>query len=282
MKPEFEVIPDKYQKSFTTRIISRDKRPLLSQAWHYHPEIEICYTLESSGKRFIGNNISNYEDEDLVLIGSNLPHGFTTEVKTVQYVIQLNENFLGKEFLEKPELHGVKALFTQAKRGLEFKSSNKEQAKVLIEKIVRGSNGLTQMIHLLELLNLLSNTKKLHPICSKEYSLELDISKLERIRVVYEYVINHYTKDIRVKDLADKINLTEAGFYKFIKKHTQKTLTQIINEFRINHATKLLMNSDKTIAAICFECGFNNLSFFNRKFKEIMGTSPGKFRMKYQ
>lgn len=280
MKPEYEKIQEKPGHSFTARIVERSNRPLLRQAWHYHPEIEICLTRKSNGRRFVGNQISDYQESDLVMFGSNLPHGYTTDVFSSQVVIQMNKDFLGKEFINSPELHAINVLFSKASHGLEFKGSTKKKAIKIIEKLLK-SEGMHQLIYLLELLQVLAVGKQVMMICSEEYAVGFDVTQLGRIKIVYDHIMDNFKKEIRIKEIADKLNLSEAGFYKFIKKHTKKTYTQIINEFRINYATKLLMNSDKTIAQICFESGYNNLSYFNRKFKEIMQETPHGFRGHY-
>ena len=280
MKPEYEIIGDKPERSFTAKIVSRESRPLLSQAWHYHPEVEICFTKESFGKRFVGNQISHYRKGDLVMFGSNLLHGFTTDIKSTQVVIQMNEDFLGTSFLEKPELRKVKGLFHQAKRGLDFGDKTKQKSRKIINKIM-STQGLTQMIHLLELLNTLAVAKDVKPICSEEYAIDLDTTHLNRLRRVYDYIMQHYMEDLNIQTVAGLINLTEAAFYKFIKKQTKKTFTEIVNEFRINLATKYLMTSDMSISEVCFACGYNNISYFNRKFKDIIGKTPRHFKQEY-
>jgi len=280
MKPEYEIIAEPPERSFTAKIVARKSRPLLSQAWHYHPEIEICFTKESSGKRFVGNQISDYQIGDLVMFGSNLPHGFTTDMRCAQVVIQMTEDFLGTDFIQKPELRQVQSLFERAKQGLEFGIEVKKKAKKAIKKMM-NEQGFAQMIHLFDLLNLLANTKDVHPICSEEYSLDLNATSLSRLKIVYDYIVVNYQKEVRIKEVAALINLTEAAFFKFIKKHTKKTYTQIINEFRINHASKPLMTTDLSIAEICFECGYNNVSYFNRKFKAVIGKTPSDFRVVY-
>lgn len=280
MKPEYEIIAEPPERSFTAKVVARKSRPLLSQAWHYHPEIEICFTRESSGKRFVGNQISDYQIGDLVMFGSNLPHGFTTDMRCAQVVIQMTEDFLGTDFIQKPELRQVQSLFERAKQGLEFGVEVKKKAKKAIKKMM-NEQGFAQMIHLFDLLNLLANTKDVNPICSEEYSLDLNATSLSRLKIVYDYIVVNYQKEVRIKEVAKLINLTEAAFFKFIKKHTKKTYTQIINEFRISHASKLLMNTDLSIAEICFECGYNNISYFNRKFKSVMGKTPSDFRIVY-
>lgn len=281
MKPGYEIILEKPERSFLAKLIKRKNRPLLSQAWHFHPEVEICFTKKSSGKRFVGNDISNYEDNDLVLLGSNLPHGFTTEMKCVQYVIHLNQDFFSNDFYLKPEFRNIKLMLSRAQRGLVFQGETTKSAKKVIKKIMK-TDGFTQLLHLLELLHILSESDEVVEICSKEYALDFRAANLNRVKVVYNHILDNYMKDIRIKEIASLINLTEAAFFKFIKKETKKTFTQIINEFRINHATKLLMTTDKTIAEICFECGYNNISYFNRKFKEIILKTPNEFRVSYE
>ena len=280
MRPEYEKIHEKPGRSFTAKIVERESRPLLSQAWHYHPEIEICFTRQSNGRRFTGNQISDYQENDLMMFGSNLPHGYTTDVFSSQVVIQMNSDFLGEPFINSPELRNIKNLFNQASHGLEFYGATKKKAAKIIEKILK-SEGIQQLLLLLKLLQTLAEAKNVNRICSEEYALDFNVAQLGRIKIVYDHIMDNFRKEVRIKEISDKLNISEAAFYKFIKKHTKKTYTQIINEFRINYASKLLMNSDKTVAQICFECGYNNLSYFNRKFKEIMQETPHAFRGHY-
>ncbi|MEM6630601.1 MAG: AraC family transcriptional regulator [Bacteroidota bacterium] len=280
MKPEYEKIVEPSQRSFTAKVVSRLSRPLLRKAWHYHPEIEICFSIRSHGKRFVGNQISDYAQGDLVMFGPNLPHGFTTQVACEQVVIQMTEDFWGKNFLEKPELRNVRNLLQNSKRGLFFGDITQQEARLIIRKLM-NSEGFLQMIYLFELVHCLAEAQDIQPICSEEYSLSLDATHLDRLKLVYDYILSNYNSDMRIKEVADQINLTEAAFFKFIKKHTQKTFTEIVNEIRINEASKLLMMTDMSITAVCYECGYNNISYFNRKFKAIMGKPPREFREEY-
>jgi len=157
----------------------------------------------------------------------------------------------------RPELRTIKDLFHSSKHGLEFNGSSKKKAIKLIDKLL-NSEGLHQLLYLLKLLQTLSEAKNVLKICSEEYALNFNVAQLGRIKIVYDHIMDNFRKEVRIKEIADKLNISEAAFYKFIKKNTKKTYTQIINEFRINYATKLLMNSDKTIAQICFECGYNS------------------------
>ncbi|MFK7903983.1 MAG: AraC family transcriptional regulator [Chitinophagales bacterium] len=280
MKPEYEKILAPLKRSFMVKVISRPSRPLLSQAWHYHPELEICFTEKSIGKRFVGNQISDYSEGDLVMFGANLPHGFTTEQPCLQVVIQMTYDFLGAIFMDKPEMRGLKSLFDRSARGLDFGVNTKAEAYSKIKQL-KNAEGFEQLIYLLELLYLLAKDEEVKPICSEEYALAMDANHLDRLKVVYDYILINLKNDLSVKQAAAEINLTEAAFFKFIRKHTKKTFTQIVNEIRINHASKLLISTEKPITEICYECGYNNISYFNRKFKAVLGKTPRDFKNDY-
>lgn len=280
MKPEFEKVSGVPQRSFLVRTVRRNSRPELKSAWHYHPEIEICYTRESRGKRFVGNQIGGYKKLDLVVFGPNLPHGFTTDMYSEQVVIQMNKDFLGERFFELPELNRVKTLFEDSSRGLLFYGKAQQEAGKLIDRI-EEKEGLGQLIELLSLLKVLAASDERELICSQEYATDFNSASLERIKIVYQHILQNFTKEIKVKEVADLLNLTEATFFKFIKRHTKKTFTEILNEFRISQACNLLISTDKPISVVCFESGFNNISYFNRKFGQLMGQTPSSFKQTY-
>ncbi|SEQ87057.1 AraC family transcriptional regulator [Neolewinella agarilytica] len=281
MKPEYEKIIEPAERSFTAKVVNRSSRPLLSQAWHYHPELEICFTLKSSGRRFVGNQIADYQVGDLVMMGTNLPHGFTTDVYCSQIVVQMTENFLGRDFLNTPETRPIRTLFQRAGQGLSFHGNTQKKSSKLLREILKHE-GMTKLRYLLELLQLLAESEEVSSICSLEYAMDLNVEDLGRIKVVYDHVMENFREEVSIPEMAAQLNISEAAFYKFIKKHTKKTYTQIINEFRINHAGKLLMSTDKSITEICFESGFNNISYFNRKFKQLMTLTPDGFRKRYK
>ncbi|MEM6328558.1 MAG: AraC family transcriptional regulator, partial [Bacteroidota bacterium] len=256
MKPEYEKIVEPPGRSFTVRSVNRPSRPRLSQAWHFHPEVEICYTLTSRGRRFVGNQISTYEEGDLVMFGSNLPHGFTTDVTSRQIVIQMMPDFLGRAFIQAPELYPVRTLFERSLRGLEFRGPAKRRAIRVIEQLLDGE-GMPQLLLLFELLSVLVGADEATPLCPEDYVIEAGEAHFGRMRVVYDHVMEHYRGDVRVGDVAAKLNLSESAFYTFIKRSAKKTYTQIVNEFRIHHACKLLMSTDLPIHAVCFDSGYN-------------------------
>ena len=280
MRPDFEKIVDIGQRSFNSKMVIRKNRPSLSNAWHFHPELEICYTAKSKGMRYVGNRISNYREEDLVILGANLPHGFTTLEECKQVVIQFKQEFLGQEFILKPELVPLKRLFQRASMGLEITGATKIKVIDKIDKLME-SNGIHKLLCLLEILTLMAESSEQKTICAKEYSSNINLKQLSRIRKIFDFIEKNYQREINISEAASSINLTDSAFFKFINRHTKKKFTQIVNEYRVNHATKKLMNTQMTISEICFDSGYKNLSYFNRKFKESMGRSPSQFRNLY-
>lgn len=283
MRPELERIQRKSTRSFSVRVVKRANRPLLTKAWHYHPEFEICYTAKSRGRRYVGNNISEYKERDLVILGSNLPHGFTTSVESEQYVLQFRKEFLGQDFFNAAELERINDLLIRSKRGLVLSGLEIEEADRRIKDLYKqDQSNFRQLVSLLEFLDYLSQCENLTPICTEKYSSFISITKLNSIKTIFEYIENNYQKEITINDACKVVNLTESAFYKFMKRHTNKKFTTILNEFRIDHASKLLISSDLPISEISYQSGYSNLSHFNRVFKQSFNMTPRQLRSKYE
>lgn len=215
------------------------------------------------------------------MFGRNLPHGFTTAEKCDQVVIQFQENFLDNSLLNQADLEELRNLFERAKMGLEFYGSTKAKAQKQILMLMR-SRGIRKLITLLNLLLLLSKSQEYKTLCSASYSANLSVDQLSRMKIVFDFIESNFQNDISLSDAANKINLTDSAFFKFIKRHTEKKFTQILNEYRINHACHKLSNTRMTVAEVCFDSGYKNVSYFNRRFKEIMLESPSAFRNKFR
>lgn len=281
MKPEYEKIQNKPLHSFMAKIVERPKRPTLKEAWHFHPEIEICFTLKSEGKRFVGNDISDYKVNDAVMFGSNLPHGFITEMKSEQVVIQFQENFLGLEFLEKPETYNISELFKKSKRGIRFYGKTQLKIKQTIKQILK-LEGLQKVLKLLQLLHFLSTSNEFSFITNNSFQSNSRMVELKRIQVIYNYILENYKSEISLDEAAQLVAMTKSSFCKFIKKHTKKTFSEIVNHIRIDHACYLLINTHKNISTIAYECGFNDISYFSRTFRNLTENNPKKYILNFK
>lgn len=276
MKPEFEKIQNRPLHSFIAKVVKRPKRPTLKEAWHFHPEIEICLTIKSEGKRFVGNDISDYQVGDLVMFGANLPHGFITDLPSEQIVIQMQESFLGDVFLDKPEVKAIKEIFNRAKRGIQFWGATQKRVKGKTERILK-LKGFDKLLALLELLHFLANSTDYSYITASSFLPNTKMVELERVQLVYDYILKNYQDQISLNDAAAMLAMTKSSFCRFLKKHAKKTFSQIVNEIRISHACELMIQTDKKISTIAYESGYDDISYFSRTFKKIMQTSPKAF-----
>ena len=250
--------------------------------WHFHPEYEIVYVETPSGFRHIGDHISEYKGSDLALIGPNIPHlnfdyGAKTVVDTI--VVQMKENFLGKDFFSLPETAAITELFEKARNGVAFYGKTKKLAG---EKLKRLSllPHFDQLITLLEVFQLLAQSDEAEILKAKPIASVSVLKEQQRIQKVYHFIEMNYQKEIDVNEVARLCQLTTAAFCRYFKKSTHHTFTDFLNHFRINQSKKVLMQ-DKTVTEACYESGFENISYFNKTFKRFTGENPSTFRKKH-
>ncbi|TXD52453.1 MULTISPECIES: helix-turn-helix domain-containing protein [unclassified Polaribacter] len=248
--------------------------------WHFHPEIELVYVNKGKGKRHIGTHISYFNNSQLVLIGSNLPHiGYMDRLTTngSETLIQFLPNFLGKDFFKIPEMAAIDGLFERAKKGIRFNLEIKERIGAKIERLVdlEGANRITSFI---EILNDLATTDDYTLLNANGFAFEAIHQDSNKIEVVYKHINENFKEHISLHEVSNLISMTVPAFCRYFKKSTGKTFTKLVNEYRVVHATKLLAESTMNITDISFECGFNNFSHFNKLFKEFTGKSASIYR----
>ena len=278
--PALEKIEPSFGQSFAYKKFDEatvNKTP----SWHFHPEMEMVFISSGSGKRHVGNHISYYKDGDLILLGPNLPHyGFTDRFtgRGSEIVVHMKPDFLGPQFLKTPEMEAITKLFERSKGGLTFHGNIKKEVGARLEEFFH-MNHVERMITLLKILNKMAKSEDYTLLNASTASLVVEHKDSQRIDIIYKYIRNHFQEEtIPLTTVAALVNMTVPSFCRFFKKNTNKTFTQFVNEFRIVHATKLLHETDDPISSICFDCGFNNFSHFNRYFKKITGKSPSQYR----
>lgn len=250
--------------------------------YHYHPELELTWIKQSSGKRYVGGNVSDYEPGDLVLIGANVPHCWRSKEelspKPAQaIVIQFKYDFAGNSFLDIPELIKIKNLFEKAAVGISIKGENKPK---IISKMKQCATqeGFDRFMRFIEILGLISNTSDTELIDPQYNGLIASPFETDRFHKVFSYLIENYQQQLSLKAVAKIANLTPTAFCRYFKNVTRKTLIEILTEFRINQASQLLRTTEKSVNEICFECGFGNISYFNKTFKASTGYAPLQYR----
>jgi AraC-like DNA-binding protein len=250
--------------------------------WHFHPEYEIVFVEGTSGTRHVGDHTSVYEGSDLVFIGPNIPHlnfdyGVRTECE--QVIIQMKEHFLGKDFLEIPELASIKSLFEESHYGLSFSGNTKE---IIGEKLKQlpGLDHFSQLISLLTILKLMASSEDRQKLNNKPVGNKSLQKEQHRMDSIYKYVETHFDQNPDVNYIAEQVNLTTAAFCRFFKKNTRMTFTDFVNQYRVNQAKNYLL-LDKTVSETCFAVGFESLSYFNKLFKKVVGENPSDFKKRY-
>lgn len=279
MKPSLEKIEPVFGNSFTIRKFT-DICYMDKPHWHFHPEYEIVYISNGRGKRHIGDHISYYEDGDLIFLGPNLPHlGFSEELyeEHVEVVVQMKEDFLGKDFLLRPEMQAIHQLFERSRLGLTFSDHTKWEIGQRLVRMVELSP-FDRLIELLGVLNQMAHSNEYKILNANGFAIEVNAQDHDRMELVYGYVEENYQKTLQLDEVAEKVSMTVPAFCRYFKKLTNKTFTQFVNEFRVAHACRLLADDHLTIAGVSYESGFNNLSHFNKQFREITGVSPRDYR----
>lgn len=278
-KPTFEVIEPDFGHSFTYQKFDEHKLNS-SNAWHYHPEIELVYVNGGTGRRQIGSHVSYYTSGDLILIGSNLPHcGFTNKLtgNKSEAVVQMKQDFLGNDFFNIPEMKKIQNLFEIAKGGIAFYGNTKRKIGEKIE-ILDYQTDFQRLLSILNILNELGNSKEFKVLNAEGFSLETEVKDNDRINIVFNFVKANFKEEITLDEIADLVSMTVPSFCRYFKKITNKTFTQFVNEYRLVHASKLLAEKPISITEVCYECGFNNFSHFNKSFKAFTGQSPSQYR----
>lgn len=243
--------------------------------------IENCY-----GKRFIGDNIEEFKDSDLILIGSYLPHcwqyykAVDPAIQPHATIIHFFPEFMGEELLNKPEARQLRHLFQNATRGIRFSGTTLIEAKMLMQQML-FTKGLHRVALMLQLLDVLANSKNYKILASPGYNSVENAEYADKINLISEYIFRNFQNDISLAEVASQIHMTPAAFCRFFKLRTNRTLIDFVKEVRIGFAAKLLLEGKSNITEACYKSGYNSVSNFNKHFREIKKLSPSEFIRQY-
>ncbi|SHM78407.1 AraC family transcriptional regulator [Mucilaginibacter sp. OK098] len=258
----------------------------LTSPFHFHHLCELVWIEKSYGKRIVGDHIDNFEEGDLVLMGPDLPHIwlndeiFQHEIsgnKVKSTVIYFPPDFFLNLTDEQNILNPTEELIKRSARGLRFYGeTNKKVTKILSR--ISEKEGFKKIIHFLQAIEILAVSQEYNYLASISFKNLCDEKNTKRINEVYQFLMQNFHRDIELKEVADLCNMTTNSFCRFFKTSTQKSLTRFINELRIGHACKLLQNAENTIADVCYQCGYNNFTNFNKFFRSITGKTPSEYK----
>lgn len=280
MKPLFERLTPAAGASFV-RWFTRKKA--FEFKWHYHSEYELTYIVRSRGARYVGDHIGPYEDGDFVLLGSDLPHTWCSDEvgssTNTAFVIQFSSSLLGPEMARIPEMKYIGRLLQSSSRGIVFPPSTRWRKAM--ERIVR-EKGLSSLIGLLCLLEELARCRARKFLASVNYSPKLTRDNETRFADAHRFILQNYCSPLRLEQVARVANLSSSAFSRSFTRMTGKPFQNFVTELRIGHACELLSSGSLTITEIAYASGFENLSNFNRRFRDLKGMTPTEFRVHFR
>lgn len=285
MKPKLHKLPISPDASF---LYNKIDCQYFDIPWHFHKEFELVMISKSKGTRFIGDNVSNFADGDIALIGPNIPHLYRNSgeyykkderLKARSIFIHFTKDFLGNNFFDIPEMKLVYMLLEKSSLVLEIQGKTKKYILNKLEEMDQEKPP-ERLLSLLEILIRLSQSSDLKTLLSIGFSANIN-TDTERINKVFEFILKNYTNEIYVQDIASKLNMSIASFSRYFKHHTRKTFSDYVTEIRIVHACRLLMENNYSISEICYQSGFENLSNFYRHFGKTIGIIPKEYRNRF-
>ena len=256
---------------------------------HNHPEFELTLVTGSAGSRIVGDCTQFYRDEDLVLIGPYLFHKWddcemqgTAAHPCRVITIQFDMHLFDKALLSKKPFSGIQQLLIRSGRGIRFFGPSLRQAKSKIQKLT-GKSGIESAIDFLMLLEQLAKSEEYELLASEGFDVNPIQANSKRLHAAYQFIRKHFQESgLKMSAVASEVNLGDSAFSHFFKKATNRSFSDYLIAMRIDHACKLLIESDEQISRIAFLSGFNNMANFNRQFKEIHQCTPMRFRKLYQ
>lgn len=252
---------------------------------HCHEELELNFILNASGaRRIIGDHIEEIGNFEMVLVGSNLPHVWQThkckskEIKEI--TIQFHKDFLDEKFLRRNQMSHLRKMLELSARGILFSN---ETTKKLTPRItaLNQKNAFPSVLELMSILHDLSVSRNMRALSDTVFTGATFSYNSRRIEKVMDYMNQHFHRNITLAEIAKLVNMTSVSFSRFFKQRTGISFIDNLLEVRLGHASRQLIDTTKSISEIAYNCGFNNISNFNRLFKKKKNCTPKEFRENY-
>jgi AraC-like DNA-binding protein len=267
-------IADRRKKEFTYPI-------------HNHEVFELNFVEHAAGvRRIVGDSNEVIGEYDLVLITSpDLEHvweqnGCQSEnirEVTVQFYVDLSD----EGTLSPTPFLSIRKMMMEAQKGLSFSLDDIMRVYHMIDTLSSVKDGFYAVVQFYTILYELSKSSEMRTLASSSYAKVSIESDSRRVLKVKNYIAKNYTEEIRLNTLADIAGMSPSAFSRFFKLRTGRNLSDYIIEQRLGYASRMLVDTSNSIAEICYACGFNNLSNFNRIFKKKKNCSPTEFRENY-
>ena len=278
-----EITPLTQSDCFTvfSRVKSEFDFPL-----HYHEEFELNFIQNAKGsKRVIGDHIDEIGDLELILVGPNLQHGwFTHKCKSREIreiTIQFHRDLFDDKFLQRNQMSFIRNMFERSLRGILFSQETIQTIRPRLIELTQ-KHGFDSVLELMSILHDLSTSRNIRSLSDASFSNMESLSyNSRRVEKVMEYLSRNFDKEVNLSEAAKISSMTEVSFSRFFKIRTGKTFVDTLNEIRLGHASRMLIDTTQSINEVAYKCGFNNMSNFNRIFKKKKDCTPKEFREAY-
>jgi AraC-like DNA-binding protein len=254
--------------------------------WHYHQEFELSFITEGSGKRIVGDSVENFYPGDLIFIGPRIPHVWLSgssslkqhSGRTLESVYLLfNQSILPEGLTMLPEFDYVNRAIHYSERGLRITGETLNHVSRIMLQLPYLSN-IKRLMYFYEIMDMIGRSESFSYLASADYVKTKFHPANKRVKSIHEYMMKNYHEEVTLQQIADLVHMAPASVSRFFKTATGLTLFEYLNKIKIDLARQLLLNTDLSVVDISYDCGFNNLSHFNKQFKKFNQVSPRQFR----
>ena len=254
--------------------------------WHYHQEFELSFITEGSGSRIVGDSVEEFHPGDLIFIGPRIPHVWFSEApvlnqhsgRTLESVYLLfNQEILPEGLTSLPEFEQVSRALKLSERGIRITGDTLNQVSRIMLQLPY-LNSMKRLMLFYEIMNIIGESESFTFLASADYIKTRFESTNKRVKNVHEFLMLNYREEINLEEIAGIVHMAPASACRFFKSSTGLTIFEYLNKIKIDYACKLLLNTDLNIVNISYDCGFNNLSHFNKQFRKFLGQTPSQFR----
>ncbi len=249
--------------------------------FHYHPELEITYVARGHGRRIVGEVVRPFQDGDIVLLGSMLPHVWISDAHCTcieAYILRFDGGLLDRHLSLFAECSAALTWLRRAPLGLEFRSKITPALADQFQTIRQAPTAPKRLSAFLDLLPTLAATGRWRAICGGLQGPLVRGGTEQRIGFALRYLREHFCEEVAQADVAHRVGMSPAAFSRLFQRVTGQTFQQMLVHLRVEHACRLLSATTMSVADICFASGFRNLSNFNKQFLACKNLSPRAFR----
>ena len=260
-------------------LIQEDKLEGFYPHLHRHKEVQICWIKKGSGTLVVQAELFAFKEEDIFVIASNKAHLFKKEHKGNIQTISLFFDISAKNnpLMSLPEMTDLANYFSRLVPCNKLEEPLRSEISMKLNLIMEN----TMEYKLALFIDLLANLRSELSISERIDSVYSEKDG-DRMKMIMDYTLSNFKNNIGISDVAKEISYTPEAFCRFFKKRTRKTFIQYLNELRINEAChRIIEHQDSLMSEIAYGCGFNNVSHFNRVFKQLKQMSPLQYRRAY-